>query len=284
MFNTVNVDKDNYSIFRNLMLPRHLGLFKEAEVRVEALGILLEDQPIGISIAELEVNNNKANVTYFTVRVEEDHNLAVNILLLRTEEVLKTKGYTSFELILHTDADEEEMINIFLEKGWTPSLPMVTSFICSPPELHRHKWLTKLSKFKSVEIVPWKNLHQSEVSKLKNDTDQWSFNYLISFRAMERFDKDTSFALCVESEIKGWIICEKIASNMILCQSFYVKASDRLSGGGLLLLAELMKKAAEYNLYTMFYVEDGNVDMKNILLKRLRETIIKEKRVIKFWK
>lgn len=278
------LDNENVHLFRGLFLPGHLQKLQSLGQHILGLGIIFDHHPIGVSLIELDDLRKQIKVFHFMVKTGEAQLGCMELLLKETEELVASKGYDQYVLHLQLDRVEQELFDVFLQRGWKGPSQQIDTYICDTQLLMKETWMSQLRKVDFVEVWPWSVVPENILAKLATGVNDWYPEKFSPLRDRENIDLETSFALFYRGELAGWIIGEKVARNMILVRILFVRNIGKARNGVMILLAEVIKNAAFRNCYAMFFVEKDNFSMNTIVAKRLRQGVIKEKSTLQFEK
>lgn len=283
MLQVLELERDNFRNFRPILLPAHLEKLQHLGNQLWGVGIVQDDQPVGVSLMEIKGYSKRAHVFYFTVKSGEHQLSWTQQLLERTTALLAQKNKVPDELDLQLEKMDEKILSYFNQNGWGEPVRPVTTCICDLRRLTEERWVTQSPDGRG-QVIHWSSVSQQEWDRVSEGINKW---YPLSFSPLVDsyfIDRETSFAFRYEGEIAGWIVCERVASNMLLCRSLFVRGIGRASIGAMQLVAEVTKVVAANDDYAMFVVEHDNQAMMNLMRKRLEKAIIRRKHTLKFRK
>lgn len=284
MYEIVYLDHGNSSLFYSLLLPGHIQKLQGLGQQIYGLGLLFENKRIGIALIELDVLQNRAHIFHFLIKSVENQLLATESLVKRVEELLDSKGYYPSVLDLQQDKVQPEIVECFRQRGWKGPLQQASTYICDSQLMLRAPWMIHLKDIEFLNILPWTSISENQLTALASGVDDWYPKKFSPLYDREYVDNGTSFILSYQGDIHGWVISEKVASNMIVVRTFFVRNKGKARFGTMLLMAEVIKRAANNNWYIMFLVEKDNLDMNTIVSKRLMAGVIKESVTVQFSK
>lgn len=281
MLQVLELERENFRIFQPILLPAHLQKLQHLGNQLWGVGIVHDHQPVGVALMETKGYSKQAHVFYFTVRTGGHQVAWTQQLLEKTTALLAQKHRVPDELDLQLEQMDEKVLAYFLHNGWGEPVQPVTTCICDMRRLTEERWVTQSPDGRG-QVIPWSSVSQREWDRVSEGVNKW---YPLSFSPLVDsyfIDRETSFAFRYEGEIAGWIICERVASNMLLCRSLFVRETGRAAIGVMQLVAEITKVVAANDDYAMFVVEQDNQAMMNLMRKRLEKAIIRRKHTLKF--
>lgn len=282
MLDVVILDMDNYQMFRRFYLPAHFQKLQGLGDDVWGLGIMMDNQPAGVSLMEMDTFKQCVTIFYFTVLSGDLQYSGIELLLQKTEELMVREGYDQYVLHLQLEQEKNGVIDLLWKHGWNGPIQKIDTYITDPQILIKEKWISQIKLFDYLEVIPWSILPESTLIKLANGMNSWYPEMFSPFSDNRHIDVETSFALTYHSDVIGWIISEKVASNLILVKILFVRNLGKASMGMMALLAEVIKNAADRKCYTIFNVARDNFAMNNVVRKRLNQGVIKKKTTIQF--
>lgn len=284
MVQVLELDQENYRMFQPILLPAHLEKLSHLGNQMWGVGIVCDHKPMGVSLIETTGYTNRAHVYYFTVKSGEQQLAWTEKLLERTVALLSDKRLVPDELDLTLEQMNEDVIEYFFQKNWGYPLQPITTCICDMRLLTDESWVVKQTQSGQGQVISWSSVTQSEWDRVAEGVNIWypqAFSPLVDSFFI---DPETSFAFRYKGNIVGWVICERVASNMVLCRSLFMKETGRARAGVMQLAAEVTKVVAANSEYVIFVVEKNNQAMMNLSRKRLEKAIIRKKHTLKFRK
>lgn len=269
-----NINLQSYKelINDNKMISNHENFF--------GVGLSLEGSKVGAAIGTL----HQKKVYLQSIKIDPSHrrNGLGSQLLKFTEKKLKQAGFQQL-IIEYMDEVKGASISdaFFMSQGW------------HEPETRIHQYIVKVrdeplgifnntSLPKGFSFFPWRDLKNGERDEILAGKGIWYPEILSPFYEEEKLDKNLSFGLKFRNDIVGWFIIQRVAKNMVLAQTIFVKDDVLPVRRAVPLLVEAYKKfIAEKNIeYATGFVENENQLMLHFVDKYFAKDILR-KRVLK---
>ncbi|AXI00983.1 hypothetical protein DV702_15445 [Sporosarcina sp. PTS2304] len=275
MWKTIEMNRDNYLSFQQLLVPAFLKPLQSADATVWGIGLLEGTAPVGELLAKLDREAKTAKIVHFLIRTATDYVEAVEYLLRAAERSLWQDGWTVTDAVVTVSREVEAVSSLFTSRGFRNS-QMVHKFVMDLKNIQNGDWIWRLEKPAHLDIVPWSEQVVKDLEQQVSNGKLGQIPHAVRIQDVTRIDSDTSFALYASGELAGWFVCERIAANMLLIPSIYVKKSAATRLGGVLLYAELAKRVFANGCYVTFFVHNTNQNMLRLISRRFKECIIHE--------
>ncbi|WP_100401535.1 hypothetical protein [Bacillus sp. FJAT-42315] len=282
MFEVIEVNHTNFLSFQRFLLPGHFQQLQSADSTVWGLGAVSEGVPVGILLTKLDIHLKTASIVHFLVRDYQHSIAALEQLLNTAEQLLAKKGFTCIDATVTVDEEIEVISDLFAKKGWCTNPQIVNKYIMDMKKMQNNDWVWGLETPAHLNIVHWTPVIEKEFKQRILNQEIGDPVIIPYLKDLHKIDGEYSFVLYASGELAGWCICEKIAQNMVLSINSYVKKSAATRLGGMLLYAELVKKALEHNTYITFFTHKNNKNMQNIIRRRFKESTIHKTTLIQF--
>ncbi|MED4455960.1 hypothetical protein [Metabacillus fastidiosus] len=247
-------------------------------------GAVFDNKPVGLSLIKLDHLLNRAHLFHFVISHEEYKIDIIQSLLEKTESSLKERSLVLFEVTITISEMVKEVRELFSQYGWGKSPQITRKYIVDIQGIQNNEWVWQLNQPDKLRVVQWSSAEEDSIDQLILNNNCWFPSVFSPNYESDYIDSEYSFALYADGELAGWIICEKVAINMLLCKNVYVKKSSDTRLGGILLMATLIKQIEEKNMFVTFFVEENNISMENIIRRRLEKGIIQEINLLSFIK
>ncbi|MGE7933563.1 hypothetical protein [Viridibacillus arvi] len=282
MFEVLEVNHTNFYSFKKLLLPAHFKQLEKSENNILGVGAISHTEPVGLLLVNLDTSSRVASIFHFVVNAENNEVDIIELLLDKVEELLKVGEFYITDLTLTINQLVEEVQKIFLQRAWNTRSAITHKYVAKTQRLQDKDWTSLFNRSDNLKVVRWSTTQEDDINQIILNNEPWFPPKFSPLNGSNFIDPEYSFALYDKEDLAGWIICEKVASNMLLCKNIYVRKSATTRLGGMLLIATLIWKIEDLNMFVTFLVEKNNIDMGNIVSRRFKDNIIRKDTLLKF--
>jgi GNAT superfamily N-acetyltransferase len=246
-----------------------------SDLNIVALGAMLEDQPIGLLLAQITEGKQRSAAIRSLVVSRPHRGTGVAASLLRNaEREFIVRSCDRAEISYMSDLESQPALESLLKKnGWRdPTLhgvfcrtnytlvsqaPWVQRKWTLPPDIHMFKW---------NEIT----LGEREYILRLGRESNWFRECLNPFIEEETIEPRVSFGLRKANNIIGWCILCCADAETLKCTSLFVEPEFQLQGYGVALLAKsiLLTGKTEYRSF-VFDVSPVHPEMVRFVYRRM---------------
>lgn len=239
-----NLDSSNVTLYEKFTLPRFRDLLrKEHQVSIVAGAASCYGYPAGLVLAEA-MGGGQTGIIHSLFVAPRFRNLGFGKeLLLFAEEKLREKGCTKFEICFIDDGNSTLAIKSILSKcGWgEPELMREINKI-DMFSLSKENWPHRYHLPAAYTIIPWPDVLPEKLEELKALEHKWYPGYASPFKDQPVSPHfSTSFWLCRQEEIVGWVMTRLTAPDTLYYDILFVREDLQKTGRGVQLLAEALK-------------------------------------------
>lgn len=215
----------------------------ETENAVFAYTITYMNQPVGLSIGE--INQQEESAEILSLFVEPTHrNRGVSTQLVKfIEDEVKAKGCQHLAMTYLSGKPTTYSLERVLQKcHWAE--PQVHEIICKGHIDNGIKmpWVNKEGYFvNSYEIFPWSSLSNEEKMSIQKQKDKIPQD-LYPLQYMANMERVNSIGLRYRGDVVGWLISHRIAPDTIRFTCSYIRHDLQKIGRNLGLMAEAIKR------------------------------------------
>ncbi|MFM9970682.1 MAG: GNAT family N-acetyltransferase [Burkholderiales bacterium] len=232
--------------FRSLTFPafRHLLDFNADSLETLAIGASEQDVPVGLVLAARNRNSKEAELVSIYVGPASRGKRVAQGLLERLETYACERGVVALRAVFVTGQPTTAALEtVFTRRGFgQPELRMyVTHF--SVESLSQAPWVKGRRLPAGMEIVDWATLGEPLREELCASlaAEAWAPKDLVPFDHERDCDAQTSTALLVAGQVRGWSINHRVAGKLrFTC--VYVHPALQASGRLFLLYAESYRR------------------------------------------
>ncbi|QOV12323.1 hypothetical protein [Viridibacillus arvi] len=282
MFEVLEVNHTNFYSFKKLLLPAHFEQLEKSGKDILGVGAISHTEPVGLLLVNLDTSSKFASIFHFVVNAENNEVDIIELLLDKVEELLEVGGFYTTDLTLTINQSVEEVQKILLQRAWSTMSAITHKYVAKTQRIQDKDWTSLFNRLDNLKIVHWSATQEDNINQIILNNDPWFPPKFSPLNGSNFIDSEYSFALYDNEDLAGWIICEKVANNMLLCKNIYVRKSATTRLGGMLLIAKLIRKIDDLNMFVTFLVEKNNRDMGNIVSRRFKNNIIRKDTLLKF--
>ncbi|MGK5094259.1 GNAT family N-acetyltransferase [Deltaproteobacteria bacterium TL4] len=212
-----------YPVYQSVLMRTDLG---EPQTPVLAIGVLDKNKPIGLTIANIDKNEKKADLlSVFVEKAYRRQGLATQ-LIEAVEKALKEKGCEQFRADYETGRPITSTLEGLLGKtGFPKAKALALIGRCHDIRKTNIPWVEKIRVPSAFEIFPWTELKPEDKEKLERHKGDllWYSETLSPFRDSAIFEPLTSVGLRHRQEVVGWHITHRIARDTIRYTAVFVR-------------------------------------------------------------
>lgn len=215
----------------------------ETENAVFAYTITYMNQPVGLSIGE--INQQEESAEILSLFVEPTHrNRGVSTQLVKfIEDEVKAKGCQHLAMTYLSGKPTTYSLERVLQKcHWAE--PQVHEIIGKGhiDNVIKMPWVNKEGYFvNSYEIFPWSSLSNEEKMSIQKQKDKIPQD-LYPLQYMANMERVNSIGLRYRGDVVGWLISHRIAPDTIRFTCSYIRHDLQKIGRNLGLMAEAIKR------------------------------------------
>jgi GNAT superfamily N-acetyltransferase len=167
----VNYEKLTFPSFRNLL--RNI----DTEESVVAIAVSVEDQPVGLAVAQIKEYDKSAEVLSIFVKASYRGQGLGTALLNRLEEELQIRGCVTTQMVYMAGQSTTPALETLIQKSnWQPSQPRMLVCKGNVTQTLEAPWVSKYSHIPtSYSIFPWREITEQEREAIiqKQETQPW---------------------------------------------------------------------------------------------------------------
>lgn len=275
----MNLTATNYFLFQAFLNPNHFDRLQSMDPTLWGIGLIEHELPVGILLADVDHAFKTATITQV---VANDAPHVVEKLFDHAESHFHAEGISITKITITMKGEGDQIVHLFSNKGWRKNPQILNKYIVDLKKMKQSDWVHTLKKPDNLSIVPWNSRVNEIFQNAVRQTKHLDESVLPFVRNLGVIAEDYSFALFDEEELMGWCLCGQVAQNMLLSPHSYVKRTATTRPGGMLLYAELVKKAIKDNMYVTFFANVDNHSMQNVINRRFKESVIQKNTMIEF--
>lgn len=234
-----------FDSYKHMTFPGMQYLLEKTETEnaVFAYTITYMNQPVGLSIGE--INQEEESAEILSLFVEPTHrNRGVSTQLVKfIEDEMKAKGCQHLAMTYLSGKPTTYSLERVLQKcHWAE--PQVHEIICKGHIDNGIKmpWVNKEGYFvNSYEIFPWSSLSNEEKMSIQKQKDKIPQD-LYPLQYMANMERVNSIGLRYRGDVVGWLISHRIAPDTIRFTCSYIRHDLQKIGRNLGLMAEAIKR------------------------------------------
>jgi len=243
MYQIQNIDSSNVTRYEKLTFPRFRGLLrKEHQVSIVAGAASCYGYPAGLILAEAMEGGQNGKIHSLFVAPRYRNLGFGRELLLFAEEKLREMGCAKLEIGFIDDGSSTSAIKILSKFGWgEPELDKEINKI-DVFTLAKEGWLHRYHLPPAYTIIQWPDILPSKLEELKALEHRLCPGFASPFKDQPVSPHlSTSFWLCRQEEIVGWVITRLTAPDTLYYDILFVREDLQKTGRGVQLLAEAIK-------------------------------------------
>ncbi|WP_414851232.1 GNAT family N-acetyltransferase [Brevibacillus sp. IT-7CA2] len=265
--------------YKSLVHPKHLELLDHINgSSVWGFGASNNNQPAGIVLGRSAVNEGQAKIIELVVAEGHQRRGMGMKLLWHAEQKMREQGISDGQFAGFIKAQDFSWLSkIAIREGW--QLPKVKTYMYTlgSMRLGECQWVERLELPKGFTLFPWKDLTPAERLEIKKGEGQWYTSLLSPFFEEGKFDPDYSTGLRYQGKVIGWVIVQRLASNLLLYKAMHVQKKYQQKARGIALLMKTIAQAQPTFPFGMCFVAQENEAMLWFMEKRLGPTILQRK-------
>jgi GNAT superfamily N-acetyltransferase len=198
-------------------------------------------------------------------------------LLLAAGEHLREKGCRRVSISFPVGRRENSALCRILQKcGWDE--PVKSHEIGKFKFNESFLWVNRVGFRGNDRAIPWNEPAPKVLEEIKKGEDKWYPRRFSPFQGGRPYP-DTSFWLCCDGEIVGWLITARVAEDTLCYGIFYVRKELQKTGRAIPLLAQAIKKQLELGIHyaccsVNYHPDRSNSDLRRFYEKRLKPNAI----------
>jgi len=244
MYQIQTIDRSDFTLYEKFTFPRFRDLLrKEDQVSIVAGAASCYGYPAGLVLAEAMGGGQTGKIHSLFV-APRFRNLGFGKqLLFFAEEKLRQKGCSKLEICFVDEGNSmSEIKSILSRSGWgEPELMREINKI-DVISLAKEGWIQRYHLPPTYTIIPWPGVQASELDGLRALEHKWYPGFASPFKEQPVSPHfSTSFWLCRQDEIVGWVITRLTAPDTLYYDILFVREDLQNTGRGVQLLAEALK-------------------------------------------
>jgi GNAT superfamily N-acetyltransferase len=267
--------------FHDLVIQRsHKQLLLQTTPNMVAWAAEEKGCSVGLAIALLTPNESSANLISLFVHSAYRRQGVGRELLSKLQKDLKTKGCQRVVSDYLIEKETEEQVDRFLQRnGFPPSETALYVFIGDISRMDGLSWFHSFKLPREYSIFQWCQLRAEERAEIECGLEAWYPSALSPFHDEELMDHDHSVGLRYKGKVIGWVIMQRLASNMLLYKTLFVKQEFQRLGRGLAMVIEMIRRTQLVNRipFGTMAIEPKNEGMLRIVRSRFIPLVIREK-------
>ena len=239
-----------------------------------AIGAELNDQPVGLAIANIIPDTNKAQISSLYVQPKYRQQRIGGSLLRSLSQKLRLLGCRELELGYTAQATTTFALEKLLARqGW--SIPQPKMLVCHSitERMKQAPWLSSYRLPKAFSIFPLVELTRQEYQTIQQQQahEPWYPEILSPFGGDLPVEPLNSLGLRYQGQVVGWMATHRIAPDTIRYTNLFVRQDLQRMGRAIPLIGKAIKLQLKSNIprYTCA-AEVGNKSMVKFVRRRLQ--------------
>ncbi|UOF91496.1 GNAT family N-acetyltransferase [Fodinisporobacter ferrooxydans] len=266
------------------MLPqqsKHPVLLQMAQDTL-AWGAAEDSRPVGLALAELQPDHPVPAAKLLSLFVAPSHRGrgVGRRLLAELQNDRKVQGCQQLNAEYVTEKENVESSSRFLQRnGFPPAEAVLYVFIGDIRRIGELRWFQASKLSQPFSVFPWRELSQEDRIEIQSGQDVWYPAAFSPFIEEKYVDPEYSVGLRYRGEVIGWLIMQRLAANMLLYKTLFVKQKHQGVGRGLALGIEMVRSSrlAQKIPFGTVLVESHNEAMLQIVRNRFAPLLLREK-------
>jgi ribosomal protein S18 acetylase RimI-like enzyme len=274
MYNYRVLDRLNAPTYKHLTYPwlqERLDKLSTPELTNIAIGVALQEQPVGLVLAEYLPNQNQANILSLMVAQEHRQRGLGTALLMQIEEILKEYGCQQLDILYKLNLTTPILERLLKQQNWTPASFYSLQCLTNRETFKQAPFLYRYTLPKKFTIFPWVELTAQERTKIKQRENGLNYpDELYPFKE-DRIEALYSVGLRYGEEVVGWSIVQRVMPNLVTYKSLFVKPEFQSIGLGVhLFVASANRQLSDEKVTeAMFIVLKDNIRMLRFVKRHL---------------
>lgn len=265
--------------YKSLVHPKHLEWLDQINSSsIWGFGASNNNQPAGIVLGRSAVSEGQAKIIELVVAEGHQRRGMGMKLLWHAEKKMREQGISDGQFAGFIKAQDFSWLSkIAIREGW--QLPKVKTYMYTlgSMQLGECQWVERLALPEGFTLFPWRDLTPAERLEIEQGEGQWYTSLLSPFFEEGKFDPDYSTGLRYQGKVIGWVIVQRMASNLLLYKAMHVQKEYQQKARGIALLMKTIAQAQPTFPFGMCFVEQENEAMLRFMEKRLGPTILQRK-------
>jgi len=245
-------------------------LLRADQQQIVALGARVFASPAGLILARVPGHFQEARIAVFRVSPGFRNNGLGTALITALEERLESASCRGVRILFReAEGEASSAIRAILRKrAW--SEPRLKDLIFRVDQrVIDADWMAMPTQPATYRIEPWTDLSEADRRHLQDDHG-WYPDYLSPFIGLDDLEPLNSLVIKREDAVVGWIITRRIAPDTILYYRFFLHPAERVSGRGIALLAEAIRRQCATDVeHGIFSVDADNRAMLRFARRHL---------------
>ena len=249
MYSLQILDSSKAPAYERMTFPIFRPLLRVVEPQgsIVAVGAAYLGKPVGLALAEIDLDAGSAEVLSLFVKAERRNGGIGTALITRLEQVLCQRGCRKAHIVYITGKLTTPALEHLLQKcNWSPPKPRM--MVCKgdfrsldAPWMKMYETLPS-----SFTIFPWCELTDEERVTLQQqqEKESWIPEDLNPLQHEADMEPLTSFGLRYQGQVVGWLITHRIAPDTIRYTCDWVREDLQKTGCLLALHAKAHKRQA----------------------------------------
>ena len=274
MYNYRVLDRLNAPTYKHLTYPwlqERLDKLSTPELTNIAIGVALQEQPVGLVLAEYLPNQNQANILSLMVAQEHRQRGLGTALLMQIEEIVKEYGCQQLDILYKLNLTTPILERLLKQQNWTPASFYSLQCLTNRETIKQAPFLYRYTLPKKFTIFPWVELTAQERTKIKQRENGLNYpDELYPFKE-DRIEALYSVGLRYGEEVVGWSIVQRVLPNCVAYKSLFVKPEFQSIGLGIhLFVASANRQLSDEKVTeAMFIVLKDNTRMLRFVKRHL---------------
>ena len=212
--------------------------------RFLAVGVLIEDSPVGLVLCRLEENPLAQVLSLYVAPAFRRRGLAAE-LLERSERRLAAMGFTEMELSYRSGRQITPALEALLAReGWTA--PRVRQIYCRTDgrKMPQATWIQPMQLPPEYEVIPWSAVTDADRQSIRERQEREAF-FLPELNPLVHeidYEPINSLGLRFRGEIVGWMITHRMSETSIRYTCSYLRPDLQSVGRLVALYGEAMRR------------------------------------------
>lgn len=265
--------RENIRQYERLTFPSYRNRLEEVGDDLWAEGVSCHKDLVGLLLAEADYQNDCGNILSIFVIPKYRNRGVGKELITRVERQCKKRGLESIEIVYTENNSTFSLENILKNRNWTPLRKRLKICRGLVKNIKDAAWLNYKITSSEYKVFPWKDFRDREKRELQKDQHRypWYPLELCPFAEEDTIYYPSSFGLSHKGKIIGWMITNRLNSEIIRYSSLFIKQEFQGKGFAIYMLASAinnqiyMAEASE----ALFSIKADNEYMLKLAEKHL---------------
>lgn len=276
LYNVTFLDRVTIQPYLHLTYPIWRTRLQQSEdwESMIAVGITINSQPVGLAIANIQIQTGKAQIVSIYVRPEYRQRGIGGLLLQSLSRELQRLGSRQLELRYTASATTTVALEKLLTRqGWSTPQPKMLVCYTTAERIKKAPWLYSCRLPATFSIFPLVELTNREYQEIQQQQARspWYPEILSPFSSDLPIEPSNSLGLRYQGKVAGWMATHRIAPDTIRYTNLFVRQDLQKMGRAIPMLAEAIKLQLKSDIPRYTYAtEIANKSMVKFVRRRLQ--------------